>query len=109
VAKEGMVEDIPVYAFKRFSGSNNASIKRKLMNDGSEINEKVPPDRSDVLDFIGKKSYSRLFEINNEKNFIFYVAIARYIYDGNQWTKQWVQTDSSDRVIWGRALESNKR
>lgn len=108
-AAEGMVEDIPVYAFKRFEGNNNASIKRKLMNNGDEINEKVPPNRSDVLDFRGKKSYSRLFDINKEKKFIFYVAIARYIYDGKEWTKQWVQTDSSDKVIWGRALENNKR
>lgn len=104
-AAEGMVEDIPIYAFKRFSGKNKASIKRKLMMDGSEINEKSPPDRTDVLPFRGKVSYSRSFDIDDEEKFIFYVAIARYIYDGDKWTKQWVQTDSSDNVIWGRAVE----
>lgn len=104
-AKEGMVEDITIYAFKRFKDTNKASIKRKLMTTGSEINEKTPPDRSDVLDFRGKKSYSRLFDLDEENKFIFYVAIARYIYDGEKWTKQWVQTDSSDRVIWGKAVE----
>lgn len=109
VAKEGMMEDIPVYAFKRFKDTNKASIKRKLMTNGSEINEKIPPDRNDVLDFRGKKSYSNLFDLGEENKFIFYVAIARYIYDGEKWTKQWVQTDSSDNVIWGKAVEKKSK
>ena len=104
-AKEGMVEDIPIYAFKRFKDTNKASIKRQLMINENEINEKIPPDRSDVLDFRSKKSYSNLFDLGEKNKFIFYVAIARYIYDGEKWTKQWVQTDSSDNVIWGKAVE----
>ena len=105
-AKEGMIEDIPIYAYKRFRSTNTASVKRKLMNNTDEINEKQPPDRNVVAnDFRGKKSYSRDFILNGEDKFIFYVAIARYIYDGEQWTKQWVQTDSSDRAIWGKAVQ----
>lgn len=105
-AKEGMVEDIPIYAFKRFKNNNTVSVKRKLMNNADEINEKEPPDRNVVASaFIGKRSFSTEFELNGEDKFIFYVAIARYIYDGEKWTKQWLQTDASDRAIWGKAVQ----
>lgn len=105
-AQEGMIEDIPIYAYKRFIGNNTVSVKRKLMNNADEINEKEPPDRNVVAsNFIGKKSFSKDFILNGEDKFIFYVAIARYIYDGEKWTKQWLQTDSSDRAIWGKAVQ----
>lgn len=103
--QKGMVEDIPIYAFKRFKGQAVASVPRKLMNSGANINEKVPPDRNQVTAFIGKRSYFRDFIVDNEEKFIFYVSIARYIYDGEKWNKQWVQTNASKNAVWGKAVE----
>ena len=104
----GMMEDIPIFAYKRFKGNNSAGVKRKLMVNDNEVNDKNPPDRETVIKYRGQKSYSSNFDINDKENFIFYVAIARYIYDGDTWKKEWVQTNSSDEAIWGKAKEGGK-
>lgn len=105
----GMMEDIPIFAYKRFKGNNSAAVKRKLMVNDNEVNDKNPPDRNDVIKYRGQKSYSSNFTINDKENFIFYVAIARYVYDGETWKKEWVQTNSSDEAIWGKAKEGGKK
>lgn len=104
-ATKGMVEDIPIFAFKRFQGKDSASIKKKLMNSFADISEREPPDRSNVVEFIGKPSYTKEFVINDEDKFIFYVSIARYIYNGNNWDKEWLQKNVSRLAIWGKAVE----
>jgi hypothetical protein len=106
--KGGMMEDIPIFAYKRFKGNNSAGVKRKLMVNDNEVNDKNPPDRDTVIKYRGQKSYSTNFDINDKENFIFYVAIARYIYNGETWKKEWVQTNSSDEAIWGKAKEGGK-
>lgn len=106
---DGMIQDIPIFAYKRFKGNNSVSGKKKLMFNDSEINDKIPPDRTDnlVKEYVGKKSYSQTFTINDQEKFIFYVAIARYTYNKakNEWKKEWVQTNSSDEALWGKATE----
>lgn len=107
--KKGMIEDIPIFAYKRFKGNNSAGVKRKLMVNDADINDKVPPDRDDVIQYRGKKSFQINFPINDKENFIFYVAIARYIYNGEVWKKEWVQTNASDEALWGKAKEGGKK
>jgi hypothetical protein len=103
--KEGMMEDVPIFAYKRFKGSNKTSVKRQLMVNDAEVKDKEPPDRNDVLQYRGKESYFKIFDINDKEKFIFYVAIARYTYDGSVWKKEWVQTNASDEALWGKATE----
>jgi hypothetical protein len=103
--KKGNVEDIVIFAYKQFNGRNKASIKYNLMNSGEDdIDLKVPPARSKVLDFIRKVSNSKTFTINDEKGqkLLFYIAIARYTYSGEGWKGEWLQVDDSKNVIWGR-------
>lgn len=107
--KDGMMEDIVIFAYKRFKGGNSADVKKKLMLNNNDVNEKEPPARSDILEYRGKKSYSKTFEINDKENFLFYIAIARYTYNGTGWTKEWVQTNSLDQAIWGKATEGEKK
>lgn len=102
---KGMVEDIPIYAYKKFQGKDSASVKRKLLNNNDDINEKEPPNRVDVISFRNKRSYSNEFVVDEEDKFIFYVSIARYIYDGDGWKKQWLQKNASRETIWGKAVE----
>jgi hypothetical protein len=104
--KKGNIEDIVVFTYKQFNGPNKASIKYKLMDDSeSEINLKNPPPRSDVVKFRGKESHSKSFTLNDEKGekVLCYVAIARYRYDGDNWKGEWLQTNDSDNVIFGKA------
>lgn len=104
-AEDGMMEDVVIYAYKQFTGRNTTAIKKKLMVNDDEVNDKIPPARSDIVAYRGKDSYSKLFTINdkNGQKVVCYIAIARYTYDGNNWNGEWVQTDSSDKVIWGKA------
>lgn len=103
--KKGSVEDIIVFAYKQFDGENKASIKYKLMSDDSEINLKTPPQRSSVVQYRGQYTTSKLFQLNdqNGNKILCFVAIARYIYDGEKWKGDWLQTNEQGDVIWGRA------
>jgi hypothetical protein len=104
--KKGNVEDIVIFAFKQFNGPNKASIKYRIMDgDEKEINLKNPPPRSDVVQFVGKKSKTKSFVLNDEKGekVLCYIAIARYIYDGENWKGEWLQTNNSGNVIFGKA------
>lgn len=110
--KDGDVEDIPIFAYKRYKGKNTANISKKLMMNHDTVNESTPPDRSVVdNEYRGKPSYPTIFEINDKEKFIFYVAIARYIYNAetNSWSKEWLQTDLSDKAIWGKAVEKSAK
>lgn len=103
--KKGSVEDIIVFAYKQFDGENKASIKYKLMSDDSEINLKTPPQRSSVVQYRGQYTTSKLFQLNdqNGNKILCFVAVARYIYDGDKWKGEWLQTNEQGDVIWGRA------
>lgn len=106
--RDGSIEDIPIFAYARFKGNNNTNLKKKLMSNDQEVKEKEPPDRNDILDYRKNlETYSQTFPLTDKNNFIFYVAIARYIYDkkAGKWKKQWVQTNSADEVLWGKARE----
>jgi hypothetical protein len=104
--QKGNVQDIVIFIFKQFSGPNKSSIKYKIM-DGDEkvIDLKNPPPRSDVVEFIGKKSHKKSFILNDEKGekILCYIAIARYINNGTGWSGEWLQTNESNNVIFGRA------
>ena len=102
--KEGMIEDIPVFAYKRFTGNNSSEVKRKLLGSNTNISDKTPPNRNDVLIYRGKESYSEVFENNEEEKFIFYISVARYTYNGTDWEKEWLQQTKSGDAIWGRAV-----
>lgn len=104
----GEVEDIPIFAFKRFTKDKSAEVKRKLMcSPSTEISDKEPPERSAIIQYRQVKSYSAEFDIDSEEKFIFYVALARYTYNKqkNIWQKEWIQTNASDEVLWGKAFE----
>ena len=103
--KKGNVEDIIIFAYKQFNGPNKSSIKYKLMINDSEINLKNPPIRTQVLQYRGQRSYKKSFTLNSEngERVLCYIAIARYTYDGEEWKGEWLQTNDSDEVIWGRA------
>lgn len=103
--QNGNVEDIIIFAYKQFDGPNKSSIKYKLMVNDAEVNIKNPPNRSTVLEYREKSSYSKLFNLNDKdgSKIICYIAIARYIYDGNDWKGDWLQTNASNEVIWGKA------
>lgn len=106
--KDGMVEDIPIFAFVRFTKDKQAKdAKKQLMINGNIISDKEPPDRNDVRkEYISKKSYSREFDFDENEKFIFYVAIARYTYVNKTWRKEWIQTNAADLVLWGKASEA---
>jgi hypothetical protein len=104
--KKGNVEDIVVFAYKQFNGPNKASIKYRIMDgDEKQIDLKNPPPRSDVVQFIGKKSKTKSFILNDEKGekVLCYIAIARYVYNGENWIGEWLQVNDSGNVIFGRA------
>lgn len=104
--KKGNVEDIVVFAFKQFNGPNKSSIKYKIMNNDEKVLDlQTAPPRSDVVEFIGKKSNKKSFTLNDEKGekILCYIAIARYTYDGENWKGEWLQTNESNNVIFGKA------
>lgn len=103
--QRGNVQDIIVYAYKQFDGPNKSSIKYKLMSNDEEVGLKNPPQRSSVIEYVGKESYSKTFTLNDEKGskIICYVAVARYVYNGSEWNGEWLQVNRSGDVIWGKA------
>lgn len=103
----GDVEDFVIYAYKRYTKDTNATIKKKLMNNDNEINDNNPPSHDSVVDFRDKPSYSKKFEIDDEKNIEFYITIARYKYTKDGWTGEWLQVNSSDNPIWKRAKKAS--
>ncbi len=103
--EKGNVQDIIIFAYKQFNGPNNSSVKYKLMSNDDEINLKNPPPRSSVQEDIQKRSKDKLFTINDENGnkVVCYIAVARYTYNGDEWKGEWLQTNESGQVIWGRA------
>jgi hypothetical protein len=107
--KKGDVDDIIVYAYKQFEGKNSAAIKKKLMVNDNEVNEKTPPSKSAVNDYRKNPSYSKDFKLEQNKTILCYISIARYTYNGTSWEGEWLQTNQLGQAIWGRAVpkESN--
>lgn len=103
--KKGAVEDLVIYAYKRYDKDDDASIKKKLMYNEDLIDESTPPDHSLALNYRLKNSYSKTFDINNEKNIEFYISIARYSYNGTAWVGDWLQKNNSGNTIWKRAAK----
>lgn len=100
---ESSVRDVLIFAYKQYE-TNAGAIPKKLMSNDAEVTSDPPPDWSDVKDeFFGKLSYSKTFSVRGATNFIFYVAIARYIYKDGKWTGRWLQKNSNNNPIWGRA------
>lgn len=102
--KLGDIEDIIIYAYKQYEGRNSARAVRKLMLNDEEVNEKKPPSRQTVLDYRKKRSYSKDFKIDDKKNLICYISIARYTYNGTGWSGEWLQQNKVGQAIWGKAV-----
>lgn len=102
--KKGDVEDIIIYAYKQYEGRNSARAVRKLMINDQDIKEKEPPERQTVLEYRKKRSYSKDFTIDEKKNIICYISIARYTYDGQKWVGEWLQQNKVGQAIWGKAI-----
>lgn len=100
------VIDIPIYAYKNFEGQNSAKEPRLLLLNNTEINEKTPPAHSQNLvnAYLVGNSYKKRLRSDEKRNFLFYVAIARYRYANNKWTGQWLQVNKEDKAIWGKAV-----
>lgn len=108
--KKGDVDDIVIYAYKRYSGKYSASIKRKLMANDDDVSEKRPPLRSVIDNFYRKApSFSKDFKLDGDNTIICYISVARYVYNGKEWVGEWLQVNKLDQAIWARAVpkESN--
>lgn len=103
--EKGNIEDIVIYAYKQFDGANTSSIKYKLMTNGNDVNLQTPPSKSVANDYRDKKSFKKMFTLNDKdgQKIICYVSIARYTYNGTEWVGEWLQTDKLDKTIWGKA------
>lgn len=101
------VRDIPIYAYRNYDGKITSDDKLLSMLDDSQISFKKPPDYSTSLEsnFL-QKSYTKIFDIGDKPNYIFYVAIARYTKNNGVWAGEWLQTNSSNKPIWGKAIKS---
>lgn len=106
--KKGDVEDIIIYAYKQFEGKNSANAKRKLMINDADVNENRPPERETVLIHRKGKSYARDFKLEDKKNILCYISIARYVYNGEKWVGDWVQQNKLGQAIWARAVPKEK-
>jgi hypothetical protein len=98
--------DIPIYAYKNFEGENSAKEPRLLFLNNTEINEKTPPAYSQNLvdAYLVGNSYKKRLRSDEKRNFLFYVAIARYRYANNKWSGQWLQVNKENKAIWGKAV-----
>lgn len=98
--------DIPIYAYKNFEGENSAKEPRLLFLNNTEINEKTPPAYSQNLvdAYLVGNSYKKRLRSDEKRNFLFYVAIARYSYANNKWSGQWLQVNKENKAIWGKAV-----
>lgn len=108
------VIDTPIYAYKNFEGEDSASVQKKLMNVPAGITVTVidekerPPIYSNAQmdEFFtqhNKPSITKLLRTNRERNFLFYVTVARYYYANNKWYSQWLQINQNKQPIWGKA------
>jgi hypothetical protein len=102
-----IVRDVPIYAYRNYDGKIKSSDKLLSMLNDSEISLKIPPEYSLNLrqNFL-QKSFTRVFDIGDKPSYIFYVAIARYIKKGENWTGEWLQTGSSGNPFWSKAVKS---
>lgn len=102
------VIDIPIYAYKNFEGNDSVKEPRLLLfNKNITINEKTPPEYNPngfVPRYLQGNSYSAILRSDEKRNFLFYVAIARYRYANNKWSGQWLQVNKEDKAIWGKAV-----
>ena len=103
------VMDIPIYVYKNFEGQNSAKEPRLLFLNNTEINEKAPPDWSQNLvdAYLVGNSYKKRLRSDEKRNFLFYVAIARYRYANNKWNGKWLQVNKENKAIWGKAVLIN--
>jgi hypothetical protein len=106
--REGDVEDIVIFAFRRYDEDEDAdaAIRRRLMGNRDLIDETTPPTRSKASDFVNKRSYSDEFAINDEVNIEFYITVARYIYTKGSWNGEWLQLNAAGNTIWKKATKS---
>lgn len=101
------VIDVPIYAYKNFEGENSTKEPRLLLFDNKiVINENTPPifNNNFVNAYLAGNSYKNRLRSDQKRNFLFYVAIARYRYANNQWRGRWLQVNKEDKAIWGKAV-----
>jgi hypothetical protein len=105
-----VVKDMPIYAFKNYDKENSAKLPKKLLLNFDEINEETPPAYTIAMRdaYLAGTSYSKMLRSDENPNFIFYVAIARYKFANNKWTGEWLQKNSDNKAIWGKAILSGK-
>jgi hypothetical protein len=101
------IRDIPIYAYRNYDGQIKSGDKLLSMLDNSEIDFKKPPEYSLSLEenFL-VKSYTRTFDIGDKPSYMFYVAIARYTKKNGQWDREWLQTNSSNKPFWSKAVKN---
>lgn len=102
-----VVRDIPIYAYRNYDGKIRSGDKLLSMFDNSEISFKTPPTYSLSLEenFL-VKSYTRTFDIGDKPSYMFYVAIARYTKKNGEWSGEWLQTNSSNKPFWSKAVKN---
>jgi hypothetical protein len=101
------VRDIPIYAYRNYDGKIKSGDKLLSMLDSSEIDFKKPPTYSLSLEenFL-VKSYTKIFDIGDKPSYMFYVAIARYTKKNGEWSGEWLQTNSSNKPFWSKAVKN---
>jgi hypothetical protein len=106
-ASSWAIRDIPIYAYRNYDGQIKSGDKLLSMLNDSEINFKEPPTYSLNLEenFL-VKSYTRIFDLGDKPNYMFYVAIARYTKKDGNWKGEWLQTSSSNKPVWSKAVKN---
>jgi hypothetical protein len=103
------VKDIPIYAFVNFNKENSNKLPKLLMFKGAnnilEINEKRPPEYDEDMSkaYLAGPSFTQKLYIDEKRNFLFYVAIARYTRRNNKWYGDWLQKNKDGKAIWKKA------
>jgi hypothetical protein len=101
------VKDILIFTYTRTTDNPNATEQKYLlMGPGqTQVSESSPPQYSSVSSMIGKIATTFETDDINLPIFNIYVAIARYVNNGNNWTGSWLQTENGN-AIWQKLKSS---
>lgn len=131
--KIGSVHDILVFTYKQYGGTLNSKIKMKYLTDSAKANPDNDKDPNvkeglkNILTYEDAKKYNLdgdkqknnfkvKFDPKNGKKVIIYATIIRYVYKINpenptgspEWIGEWLQINTQDEPIWGRAVVSGE-
>lgn len=110
------VKDVLVFTFTRTQESANTTQQKYLLkgnlvkqNELISVSEKTPPNYLDIEYATLEANLNGGLATATTQDGLtvvnIYAAWARYFYINNAWTGEWLQVDSNNNVIWGKAEE----